>query len=514
MKKIFYMLTAALALAAFSACEDGEGDVISFGNKELKVVDANLLFGPQGGTNTITVESLNPVSATSGSSWAAVAVSGSSVSVTVPAWSSNESRYAKITLKAGAETCDLTVQQSGVQVKEFNPSDISAASKPCQYDFPFVSNAEMTATADVDWITPSIIKGVETHVDTLRIALTANETVDPRSGVVSYAAGSYTGTINVSQAGAMVTNDNWTITYEGVTKVDGKSKDDLLVTVGEEDTGKYSFAVVPASEYEASGLPLDDFIVTTIAPEIVGDERFNETHHFYFPKFDNGKYIAFAVGFNDQNLTSGWYQTLEFTIDREKTPYEKWLGTWTVPRGDGNTDEWIISEIEEDASVKIQGICGATPEWMANDKGATATFDPATGKLSIMSGQVIDEWEDGTYGALKFTLQATILYNGNVSRVGGSFPIGEIELKSDTSAEMNGLTVTLSGGTEFAIRGMRYFGIVSAGGLSYSVITEQVFPAKLTRKGSGTSSVKPKSVRIPYRLAETPVAAVAAVSAR
>ena len=513
MKKIFYMLTAALVLAAFTACEDGEGDVISFGNKDLKVVEANLLFGPQGGTNTITVESVNPVSATSGSSWAAVAVSGSSVSVTVPAWSSNESRYAKITLKAGSETTSLTVQQSGVQVKDFNPQDISAASKPCQYDFPFVSNAEMTASADVDWITPTIIKGVETNVDTLRIALTANETIDPRSGVVSYAAGSYTGTIHVSQAGAMLRNDNWTITYEGITKVEGKSKDDLLVTVGGEDTGKYSFAVIPASQYEASDLPMDDFIATTIAPMIVGDERYTETQHFYYPKFENGDYIAFAVGFNDQGLTSGWYQYLEFTIKREKTPYEKWLGTWSVPRGDGNTDEWIVTEIEEDASVKIQGICGTTPEWMGNDYGATATFDPTTGKLSIMSGQIVDSWEHSAYGTLNFTLQATILINGNVSRVGGSFPIGEIERKSDTSAEMTGLSVVLSGGTEYPIRGMRYYGIVSAGGLTWSSITEQTFPAKLTKKASGTSSVKPKSVRIPLRLEAASVVETASVSA-
>ena len=481
MKKILYILSAALTLATFTACDNGEGEVLSFGNKDLKVEEADLLFGPQGGTNTIKVESVNPVTATSSTSWAAVTVNGTSVVVTVPSWDSNESRYAKITLRAGQEETSVTIQQSGIRVKDFNPQDIAAASEPCVYDFPYVSNAEMEASADVDWITTSIVKGVDTDVDTLRVSLQANNTVDPRAGVVSYAAGSYSGTINISQAGSLFQNDNWTITYEGVTKVDGKSKDDVLVTVGGEDTGKYALAVIPVSQFEASGKEKEEFIATTVVPMLANEDKSDQTKHFYYPKFENGDYIAFAIGFNDEGLTDGWYQCAEFTIDREKTPFEKWLGKWSVPRGDGNTDEWVITEITEDESVKIVGIGGATEEWLGESLGATATFDPATGKLTIMSGQVVASWTDATYGALQFTLQGTISYNGSPTRVGGTYPIGEIELTSDTTAEMTGDDIELSIGV-FPIRGMRYFGIVSAGGLAFNGITEQVFPAKLTLK--------------------------------
>ena len=98
-----------------------------------------------------------------------------------------------------------------------------------------------------------------------------------------------------------------------------------------------------------------------------------------------------------------------------------------------------------------------------------------------MNDQVIDSWEDDTYGTLNFTLQGTINYNGSVTRVGGNYAIGYIALTSDNTAEMNGLEVTLSVGS-FPIRGMRYFGIVSAGGMAWSTITEQVFPAKMTLK--------------------------------
>lgn len=510
MKKLAYILSAALAFAALSACDKGEGDVLSFGNKDLSIVEANLLFGPDGGSNTITVESTSNVTATSEASWASVAVNGKSIVVTAPAYSSNETRYSKITIKAGDESTSVTVQQMGVLVKGFNPSDINAASKETVVDYTYTSNVTMTATADVDWITPSIIKATAAdEPDTLRIKLAENPTVDVRTGVVSYAAGAYNGTINVTQSGAMVQNPNWTITYEGVTKVDGHSRDDFQVAVGSEDTGKYAFTVLPASQYTASGKEMDDFIATVVAPTLTSATLYSDTQHFYYPKFENDKYIAFAVGLDDKGLTSGYYQTLEFTINREKTNFEKFLGTWTVARGDGNTDEWIVTEIEEDASVKIQGICGTTPSWMENDKGAVATYDPATGKFSIVNDQKVDGWEHSTYGWLDLTLQGTIDYDGSVSRVSGNYTIGTIEVKSNTSAQMTGGTVNVGGVRP--VRGMRYYGIVSAGGLSWSSITEQIFPANLTK--SASSSVKPRSVRVPYRLEEAE-SAVSVVKAR
>lgn len=495
MKKIFYILATALGLAAFAACEDGEGDVISFGNQNLKVTEANLLFGPNGGTNTVTVEALDPITATSSSSWASVSVSGSTVAVTAPAYTSNESRYAKITIKAGDETTTVTAQQTGVIVKDFNPQNISAASKPCSYSFPFVSNAEMTASADVDWISTSIAKG--NGVDTLKIFLLENPTIDPRAGNVTYAAGTYTGTIKVNQAGALIRNDNWTITYEGLTKVDGKSHDDFLVTVGGEDTGNYAFAVVPASTYTASGLDQEDFIATVIAPLLEGEDLTSETEHFYYTKLENNDYIAYAVGLTDTYLTTGYYQYLEFTIDREKTPYEKWLGTWSVPRGDGNTDEWIITEDVEDESVKIQGICGTTPDWMGNDNGAIAEFYPGYDFLVINNGQVVDNWEDPDYGNLDFTLFGTIEYNGSIVRVSGNYQICVLAMDSESSASVNGLSVNI--GVELPLHGMRYFGIVSAGGLGFNGITEQTFPATMTKTGAGSASASVRDVKIPMR---------------
>lgn len=523
MKKLAYLFTAALAVAALSACDNGEGEYLSYGNKDLAVVEANLLFGPEGGSNTITVESTNAVTAASEASWASVSVNGKSIVVTAPAYSSNETRYAKITIKAGNESTFVVAQQMGVMVKGFNPSDINAASKAESFDFTFVSNTAMTATADVDWITPSVIKATAAdEPDTLRISLLENPTVDVRTGVVSYAAGSYNGTINVTQSGAMIQNPNWTITYEGVTKVDGHSRDDLQVAVGSEDTGKYAFTVLPASQYTASGKEMDDFIATVVAPALTSATLYSDTQHFYYPKFENGKYIAFAVGLDDKGLTSGYYQTLEFTISREKTNFEKFLGTWTVARGDGATDEWVVTEIEEDASVKITGICGASVSWLGNfladsDIGAVATYDPATGQFTIQNGQIIGSWDvGGNYGMCNYTLLGHAIIDGENYRITGTYAIGTIVLQSASDAKMTPGTVNISGYGVLPVHGMLYWAVLSSGSaLTYVATTEQLIPANLTKSASSSVAPKQRSARVPYRLEETvSVPAVYTVSAK
>lgn len=499
MKKLAYLFTAALAVAALSACDNGEGEYLSYGNKDLAVVEANLLFGPEGGSNTITVESTNAVTAASEASWASVSVNGKSIVVTAPAYSSNETRYAKITIKAGNESTFVVAQQMGVMVKDFNPSDINATSKAETFDFTFVSNTTMTATADVDWITPSVIKATGTdEPDTLRISLLENPTIDVRTGVVSYAAGTYNGTINVTQAGAMVQNPNWTITYEGVTKVDGHSRDDFQVAVGSEDTGKYAFTYLPASQYSASGLEMADFVVTGVVPALgASPVMYSDTQHFYYPKLENDKYIAFAVGLDDNGLTTGYYQYLEFEINRDKTPYEKLLGSWTIERkGNGTsvTDTWTIYEDVEDESFLIEGIEGHAFSFFGGAYVA-AQFDASTGEL-VLNEQIIatvqlndDPVDVALYGYI--TVGGTNYYWGE-----GAEMI-RIKANDDNTATMTASTADSRYGP---FTGMVFYGLVD-GTVTYWWCggNYQQLPAALT-KAAGTSSVKPKSVPIPMRL--------------
>jgi hypothetical protein len=510
MKKIFYILATALGFAAFTACEDGEGDVMSYGNQDLKVVEANLVFGPDGGSNSITVSASNPVTASSDASWATVSVSSSTIVVTAPSYTSNESRYAKITIKSGNETTTVTAQQFGVQVRDFHPEAIMATAKPSVFTFPFSSNAEMTVTSDQDWIIPTIVHG--DAVDTLKITLLENPTVDVRKGNVTYAAGSYTGVIPVTQSGAMVRNTNWVVNYEGLYKIQGTSVDVISVTVGEENTGKYTYALIPASVFEETGLDQDEFIVTYMLAELkdrTPDEReefkeylYDESMYFFeYPKLANDDYIAYAIGLDDDIQPTGYYQYCEFTIDREMTPYDKWIGVWDVPRA-GGTDTWAIYPNVEDESYLVDGIEGhvSTSFWGSENALIVGEFDPETGGFSIRCGQTFDTFVHDTYGTIQPTLKGMAFLTGttmdDLYRIGGTYKMfnGKVN-DTATSATLSPTNITVGSYGTHPVAGMKWWGEILDGeyaGRALQWVGDEAmttFPLTMTKSSSSTSAV-------------------------
>ena len=512
MKKLLYTFATILAIAAFTSCDDGEGDVIAFGNADLKVKSAELLFGPDGGTNSIVVETSGTVSATSDASWAAVSVNGKTVSVTAGPYSEIETRYAKITINAGSESTNVIVQQQPVVVKGFNPEDIMSIGKGGTFEIPFESNVDMSVFSDVDWITVTV-ETAEDGSKYIKIVVEPNTSVDVRIGNVNYSAGAFNGSIEISQAGVMVRTNNWTISYEGVTKVNGRSVDDFLVSVGSEDTGAYAVVLEPKSKFTESGMDdIEDYISTAVMVQAQDAEQYTATQHIYsLPKLANDTYILYVVGLNDEDVASGYYQYMEFTIDRELTPYEKWLGYWKVDRGDGTIDTWTITPDEEDVSVFIDGIGGSSVSFWGDENAvasATFTLDGDYNFLTIRAGQVIFTFEHSTYGTCNATLQGTINIEGGVSRVNGTYKICDILLTSDNSAKSYPYNLTLSGGDQYTIRGMRYYGIVSAGGLTWTSVVEQLIPADYTKTTDAPSSVAVKKVKktsVPYELDTTNV---------
>ena len=517
MKKLLYIFATVLAFAAFTACDDGEGDVITYGNQDLKIVNADLLISPAGGSNTIVVETSGTVTATTDASWLALSVNGKSVVATAGPYSGNESRYAKVIIKAGNESTSVTMQQSGVVVKGFEPEDIMVIGGGDTFTFPFESNAPMTVFSDANWITATV-ETAEDGSSFIKIVVAANNTVEVRVGAVEYAAGAYNGQIKVTQAAAMVCTSNWKITYEGVTQVSGVSCDDILVTVGSEDTGKYAFVLEPKSLLTASGLSLEDYISTKVVATAVQGSLYNTTQHFYqAPKLDNDTYVAYAVGIKNGNVSSGYYQYLEFTINRQATPYELFLGSWKAPRGDGNTDIWTIYPGVENETVYIDGIGGSSANdfWGDPNAMASATFTSQEGYnfLTIKSNQVIYSFEHSTYGLCEATLKGTILEDGTTYYVNGNYNICDILLTSETAAKGYSYEIQLTDGSKYTVKGMRYYGIVSAGALSWNSIYEHLVATDYTKTSAQSSVAVNRTVRseVPFEL-NTVSALVAAKS--
>lgn len=499
MKKLLYIFATVLAFVAFTSCDDGEGDVITYGNQDLKVVNADLIISPAGGSNTIVVETSGTVSATTEASWLALSVNGKNIVATAGANNGNESRYAKVVIKSGSESTSVTMQQSGVVVKGFNPEDLMVVGGGDTFTFPYEANAPMIVSADVNWITATV-ETAEDGSTFVKIVVEANNTVDVRVGNVEYSAGAYNGIIKVTQAAAMVRTSNWTITYEGVTKVSGVSCDDILVTVGTEDTGKYAFVLEPKSLFTASGLSVEDYISTQVVATAVSGSLYNTTQHFYqAPKLENNTYVAYAVGIKDGNVSSGYYQYFEFTINRQATPYEMFLGSWRAPRGDGNTDIWTIYPGVEDESVYIDGIGGssAIDFWEDENAMAYATFTSSEGYnfLTIRAGQVIFSFEHSTYGTCNVTLQGTIQEGSDTYRVNGNYNICDILLTSETTAKGFSYDLELTDGSKYTVKGMRYYGIVSAGGLSWNSIYEHVVATDYTKVTAQSTVARNKIVK-------------------
>ena len=510
MKKLLYVFATVLAFAAFTACDDGEGDVIAYGNQDLKVLSAELIMSPDGGSNTIVVETSGTVTATTDAQWLSLVVNGKNIVATAGPYSGNETRYAKVDIKSGSETTSVTLQQFGVVVKGFNPEDLMVVGGGDTFTFPFESNASMTVFADVDWITATVESEEETGTY-IKIVVSANTTVDVRTGNVNYSAGAYNGVIKVTQASSMIRTSNWTVTYEGVTKVAGVSSDDILVTVGAEDTGKYAFVLEPKSAQTASGLGIVDYIATEIIAKAAQGSLYTTTEHFYqAPKLANDTYVAYVVGIKDGGVASGFYQYLEFTINRESTPYEKFLGNWSAPRGDGNTDIWTIYPGVEDESVYIDGIGGSSASdfWGDTNAMAYATFTSYEGYnyLTIKAGQIIFTFEHSSYGTCNVTLQGTILEGSDTYRVSGDYNICDILLTSDTSAKGYSYDIELTGGGKYTVKGMRYYGIVSAGGLSWASIYEHIVAADYTKATTQSSVAVNKAIRseIPFEVNTVP----------
>lgn len=493
MKKLFYILITALALAAFTSCEDGEGDVISFGNQDLSVVSAELLFGPDGGTNAIVVETSGTVKAVSDASWAEVSVNGKTINVTAGAYSEIETRYAKITISAGSESTSVVVQQSPVVVKDFNPEDIATTAKGGSYEIPYSANANMTVSSDVDWIAAESTTNDE-GTSVLKIDVEPNNTVSQRTGSVSYAVGSIGGVIKVTQASSLVRTSNWTVSYEGLVKIDGKSNDDVLVTVGNEDTGAFAVVVESKSNFTNSGeKAIEDYIATSIYPKASTGTQYSATSHIYIsPKLANDTYTAYVIGLKEGNAASGYYQYFDFTINREATPYEKLLGSWTIERQGGFTDTWTIHEDVEDESFLIEGIEGHAYSYF--EEWIKASFDANTGEL-ILKEQEILTYEDSEGDNVTVQLVGYINVNGTQYYWGGGDAILRIKANNDNTASI--IPQSVYGTYQFT--GMVFYGMVAdSPAYWYCSGNYQTFDSstKLTRTtASATSGISSSSVR-------------------
>lgn len=395
MKRITYLLSALILACTAIACSEKDPVWVA-PTKTMSIAQANLVFGPVRGSSSFTVTAENAFTASSDRDWCTVSVSGSQVSVSVTGNSSNETRYARITLTSGEEKLGITVHQQGLVVKGFSISDKLINSKAQVLEYPYSTNGALTVTSADSWI------NVEQTDELVRINVDANEG-PARTGTVTYSFGDITGSFSISQSSPFKSYAGWAPSYGGKEYYQDKLLEIFKVTADPSAAGEtYMIAARPAAEVASSGLEMDDYVESVLFPEVVkylseladyyegvykvgdfllqGSDYINELSSDY----PAGSYQLFAVGIDKDGNGSGKYAVAE--VSTRGPAFNWWLGTWKATDKAGKVSTLTFAVNEDGKSYTVTGLYGYDFPLLVNfNADGTVTFTGSSTR-SLLSG--------------------------------------------------------------------------------------------------------------------------------
>lgn len=461
----------------------------------LEILSKTDVFSPQGGVGTIVVNTTQPLSVRSDRGWIDVAVSGNRATLTVSRNESIESRYSSLILKAGDASAEIIVQQFGIN---------SAYAWDESYSFPFAGGELVLPYGDPGtvWVDVSELKWLTADVDEVEntITFTAKKSIYnyERKGDVRITIGDAVDrTIRFIQEPnpsgidpgedeplEFTLQSDWTPKY-----VEPESPDAPTTVVGvdvaeDSHAGRYFIKVIPESEFTGD----EDLFLNrnAFAWAKEGPQIFRTSSTLEIEKLELGSYRVYAIGVDNQNVPNGTYAVATFSVTKVLTPFEKFLGTWSVTRGDYE-DTWTIEEKEPGKSYTIKGL-----ESFAGDFPITATFDATDNTMHISAmaemGSYTFTSSDGEHTAVIYFC-GTISRSGSVVTVRGSYPIAvaSITNKEEMTVTSDG-SVKLSDGNTYPVIGMRYGGMEGTSFWTFDHSTPYTFPLKLKQLSQGGGS--------------------------
>ena len=334
--------------------------------KTMSIEQSNLVFEPAGGTSSFTVKAENSFTVATDRDWCTATASGSQVTVTVGENTSNETRYSRVTLTSGSETLGITVHQSGLIVKGFSVSDQVLNSKNHTLEYEYSTNGVLNISSEDPWIS------VSKTSDKVTIAVESNTTGAVRTGTVSYSIGSVKSSFSIVQSPAFTVNDGWKLSYAGRDYWHEYVYENFAVE-GNASDGTYYITVVPSSEYESSGMTMDEFAELYVFPKVTAElaelveyyesyplEAFlfsgDGLNSFQAESYPAGSYYAFAVGVNADGSATGKYSSS--LISTAPAAYNYWLGTWKATSNTNAVSTITIAAKETGKSYVITGFGG------------------------------------------------------------------------------------------------------------------------------------------------------------
>ena len=386
----------------------------------LEIVSKDVIFQAPGGVGSIVVKSTGKdLLASSQNPWLTISVSGNQVTLVAEENMDIESRYSVVTLVSGEQAATVVAQQFGI-TSELIWDD--------EYVFPSAGgdvtlkhNKEGYVQVDVvgKWISAE----VDDEAKTLAITVAKNLYNVEREGTVTFTSGEDVRVIRIRQEAnpsginpgdpepqEFVVEKAWTPKYY---LDESDASDDVVgVEVNGTDAGSYFIKVIPAAEFQAAGgdqytyLNKNAFQWSKESPKTYTDSAKEKVG-----KLAVGSYLVYAIGVKPSAELSYTYAVATFNVTKTMSPYERFLGTWSVSRGD-QEDTWTITEKVADQSYTISGI-----ESLQQDFPIEAIFNESDNSMTL-KGQ-------GPLGQYTFTNSGTshtvdMYFGGLVDRSGSN----------------------------------------------------------------------------------------------
>ena len=219
--------------------------------------------------------------------------------------------------------------------------------------------------------------------------------------------------------------------------------EDFAFTTFAMNTREEILAKVAAGELTSFEGGLDVGEITVSAENMVGDV-----------------YVV-VVAFGDNKFYTGDYTVAEFTVADVMPMYYKWLGEWSVPRGDG-ADTWIVTMNVAEESFNVSGIAGFdADDYAVGAFVAVVPYDPATGEMvfKVYENTAVT-WQDSSRGTMNALLsgqytnvQGKTYYNSGV----GNTICRALMAEDGKTADLTPRSVT-SGGAPAYFYNIRWYG--------------------------------------------------------
>jgi hypothetical protein len=311
MKTCYRIAFASLvALLALASCRKENGQVVEW-KTELQAVKSDLVFTPNGGTETLEVN-LSSVTATADKDWCSVSVSGNVISVTVTANESKQSRYAQLTITSGSESIGAAVIQTGEIISGLDLKDLEVLPEGTTVRYSYESNVPVVVNSDQPWV--HLEKDEEAGVVTLIVD--EHKDFGYRFATVTYKAGSKTGSIQVLQEPAYREISGWSA---AVTDGEFVSPDqtDVITVTPPEGMASVTYAWDVASEFYTDG--------TDNVPEAIRTWATRAKNYPSFFIFDKGvssktkknlpsTVTVAIICFDDQKYPTGQYALVDVSV--------------------------------------------------------------------------------------------------------------------------------------------------------------------------------------------------------